>query len=217
MGFVYPELAAKTEHIGHGMVKLATGKMSSRTGDIISAIDFITDVSVSAEAKMVAGGVVTPSKELANDIAIAAIKYATLRGNILQDSVFDKERALSFEGDSGPYLQYTHARICSVLDRARLAGVEPSFKVVPEEIYAVEKTLYRFEEVVLQALDDRAPHKVVGYLTELAGTFNNFYAHEKIADASDIYAPYKCLLAQAVATTLKNGLYVLAIKAPIRL
>ena len=58
---------------------------------------------------------------------------------------------------------------------------------------------------------------MVGYLTELAGTFNTFYAHEKIADASDMYAPYKCLLAQAVATTLKNGLYILAIKAPTRL
>lgn len=217
MGFVYPELAAKTEHIGHGMVRLATGKMSSRTGDIISAIDFIADVSKSAEEKMMASGVVTPSKELANDIAIAAIKYATLRGSILQDSVFDQERALSFEGDSGPYLQYTHARICSVLDRARLAGVEPSLKVVPEEIYAVEKTLYRFEEVVLEALDARAPHKVVGYLTELAGAFNSFYAQEKIADVNDAYAPYKCMVAQAVATTLKNGLYILAIKAPNRL
>ncbi len=217
MGFVYPELASKTEHIGHGMVRLATGKMSSRTGDIISAIDFIADVSTSAEAKMIASGVVTPSKELANDIAIAAIKYATLRGSILQDSVFDKERALSFEGDSGPYLQYTHARICSVLDRAQLAGVESSLKVVPEEIYEVEKTLYRFEEVVLQALDERAPHKVVGYLTELAGAFNTFYAHEKIADVTDTHAPYKCLLTKAVATTLKNGLYIVAIKAPNRL
>ena len=217
MGFVYPELAAKTEHIGHGMVRLTTGKMSSRTGDVISAIDFIADVSASAEAKMMASGVVTPSKELANDIAIAAIKYATLRGSILQDSVFDKDRALSFEGDSGPYLQYTHARICSVLDRARLAGVEPSLKMVSEEIYVVEKILYRFEEVVLEALDARAPHKVVGYLTELAGAFNSFYAQEKIADVNDVYAPYKCMVAQAVATTLKNGLYILAIKAPKRL
>ena len=217
MGFVYPELAAKTEHIGHGMVRLATGKMSSRTGDIISALDFIDDVSKSAEAKMMASGVVTPSKELANDIAMAAIKYATLRGSIVQDSIFDKERALSFEGDSGPYLQYTHARICSVLDRARLAGIEPSCNVVPEEIYVVEKTLYRFEEIVIQALDERAPHKVVGYLTELAGAFNTFYAHEKIADSADEYAPYKCLLVQAVATTLKNGLSILAIKAPHRL
>ncbi len=217
MGFVYPELASKTEHIGHGMVKLTTGKMSSRTGDVISAIDFIADVAQSAHDKIIETGMAAASPELANDIAIAAIKYATLRGSILQDSVFDKERALSFEGDSGPYLQYTHARICSVLDKARTAGVSPALTTVPTTLYEIEKTLYRFEEVVAAALDDRAPHKVVGYLTELAGAFNTFYAHEKIADATDEFAPYKCLLAQAVATTLKNGLFILAIKAPERL
>lgn len=217
MGFVYPELAAKTEHIGHGMVKLATGKMSSRTGDVISAVDFIADVAASAHDKIIETGMTAASPELSNDIAIAAVKYATLRGSILQDSVFDKERALSFEGDSGPYLQYTHARICSVLDKARVAGIIPALTPAPPEPYLIEKMLYRFEEVVLAALDDRAPHKVVGYLTELAGAFNTFYAHEKIADASDEFAPYKCLLAQSVATTLKNGLWVLGIKAPDRL
>jgi arginyl-tRNA synthetase len=217
MGFVYPELAAKTEHIGHGSVRLTTGKMSSRTGDVVEATEFIADVAESAIAKITETGMAEPTAELANDIAIAAIKYAALRGNILQDSVFDKERALSFEGDSGPYLQYTHARICSVLEKAKQVGIQPSLQVVPDESYEIEKTLYRFEEVVQIALDERAPHKVVGYLTELAGAFNTFYAHEKIADATDVYAPYKCLLTAAVAQTLKNGLFVLAIKAPERL
>lgn len=217
MGFVYPELAAKTEHIGHGMVRLATGKMSSRTGDVIEATEFITDVAASAHAKIVETGIAEPTPELANDIAIAAIKYATLRGSILQDSVFDKDRALSFEGDSGPYLQYTHARICSVLEKAAATGVVPSCTVVPTKPYELEKILYRFEEVVAAALDARAPHKVVGYVTELAGAFNSFYAQEKIADTSDTYAPYKAALAQAVALTLKNGLFILAIKAPQRL
>lgn len=217
MGFVYPELAAKTEHIGHGMVRLATGKMSSRTGEVVSALDFIADVARSAHDKIVATAVTPPTPELANDIALAAIKYTTLRGSILQDSVFDKERALSFEGDSGPYLQYTHARICSVLDKAAVVGVVPSMAVVPPASYHIEQLVYRFEEVVASALDNRAPHQVVGYLTELAGAFNAFYAHEKMADASDQYAPYKCLIATAVAQTLKNGLFILAIKAPERL
>ena len=217
MSFVYPELAAKTEHIGHGMVRLATGKMSSRTGEVISALDFIADVACSAHDKIVDTAVTPPTPELANDIALAAIKYATLRGNILQDSVFDKERALSFEGDSGPYLQYTHARICSVLDKAVIAGIIPSLAVVTPAPYQIEQLVYRFEEVVASALDNRAPHQVVGYLTELAGAFNTFYAHEKIADAGDQYAPYKCLIAKAVAQTLKNGLFILAIKAPERL
>lgn len=216
MGEVYPDLAAKTEHIGHGTVRLASGKMSSRTGDVIAAIDFIDEVAEAAFEKMKASSGLE-DMELARDIAIAAIKYATLRGNILQNSVFDKEKALSFEGDSGPYLQYTHARICSVLDKAAEAGVLGSTQLPPPEAYTVEKLVSQFPSVIESALADRAPHKVTGYLTELAGAFNSFYAYEKIADVSDVYAPYKAVVAKAVAATLKNGLWVLGIKAPERM
>jgi arginyl-tRNA synthetase len=160
------------------------------------------------------------SPELAEDthltqsIALGAIKYATLKGNILQDTVFDKDQALSFEGASGPYLQYTHARIYSVLAKAASAGVAPATQSVPDTTYEVEKLLYRFTEVTTQAVLERAPHKVTTYLTELASSFNSFYAHEKIADASDEFAPYKAAIAAAVAQTLKNGLWLLAIEAP---
>ena len=214
MSFVYPDLAPKTQHIGHGTVRLSTGKMSSRTGDVIRAIDFISEVADAAAAKMDEGGKTAPSDELANAIALGAIKYATLRGSILQDSVFDKERALSFEGDSGPYLQYTHARIMSVLEKADASGVTPSGDHAPKEAYPIEKILYRFEEVIREALVARAPHLVTTYLTELAGAFNTFYAHEKIADSADEYAPYKAALADAVRVTLKNGLWTLGIQAP---
>jgi arginyl-tRNA synthetase len=214
MSFIYPELEAKTEHIGHGTVRLASGKMSSRTGDVIPAIDFIDEVADAAAAKMDEGGKTAPTEELARDIALGAIKYATLRGSIHQDSVFDKEKALSFEGDSGPYLQYTHARIVSVLEKAQSLGVNPDTTNAPEIPYLIEKTLYRFPEVVRAALDERAPHKVAVYLTELAGAFNTFYGEEKIADASDVHAPYKAAIADAVRITLKNGLWTLGIKAP---
>lgn len=214
MSFVYPDLAEKTEHIGHGMVRLTSGKMSSRTGDVISALSFIEEIAGLAQAKIVQAGVVVANKSLATDIAIGAIKYATLRGNISQDTIFDTEKALSFEGDSGPYLQYTHARICSVLEKAKEAGIVGNIEKVGEVPYEVEKVLYRFEEVIKTAFEERAPHKVVTYLTQLAGMFNTFYAHEKIADVSDEYAPYKVAIAQAVGQTLKNGLWVLGIKAP---
>ena len=213
MAEVYPELANKTEHIGHGMVRLTTGKMSSRTGDVIAAKDFVAEVAEAARQKM-KESTGKEDSELANDIAIAAIKYATLRGSILQDSTFDKEKALSFEGDSGPYLQYTHARICSVLDKATEAGVLPSTQLPPSTAYAVEKLVYQFPEVIVTALAERAPHKVATYLTELASEFNSFYSQEKIADANDEYAPYKAAVAEAVRSSLKNGLFVLGIKAP---
>ena len=217
MSFVYPDLAEKTEHIGHGTVRLTTGKMSSRTGDVIPAIDFVDEVAEAALEKMVQSGATEPDGELARDVAIAAIKYATLRGSVLQDTIFDKERALSFEGDSGPYLQYTHARIGSVLEKAKDAGLVGDIKMTPEAPHMIEKIIYRFPEVIELSLAERAPHKVVGYLTELAGEFNSFYAQEKIADTTDKNAPYKIMIAKAVQTTLKNGLWVLGIKAPERM
>jgi len=217
MSFVYPDLAMKTEHIGHGMVRLATGKMSSRTGAVIPATDFIDEIAQTAHNKIIQTGFTVASPDLAEAIAIGAIKYAILRGSILQDSTFDKEKALSFEGDSGPYLQYTHARICSVLDKVKDGNIENRNIVTPEEPYLVEKFLYRFPSIVEEAWNDRAPHKVVGYLTELAGIFNSFYAQEKINDAEDEFAPYKAVVADAVRLTLKNGLWVLGIKTPERM
>ncbi len=218
MSFVYPELEAKTEHIGHGTVRLTTGKMSSRTGDVIAAIDFVEEITDTAQARIKEA---TPElgedRQLAQQIALGAIKYATLKGNILQDTVFDKEEALSFEGASGPYLQYTHARICSVLKKAAEAGVTPAAEVLPGQPYTIERLLYRFQEVAREAVEDRAPHKVAQYLTELAGAFNTFYAQEKIADATDSNASYKALVAQSVAQTLKNGLWLLGIEAPERM
>lgn len=216
MSLIYPELAAKTEHIGHGTVRLSTGKMSSRTGDVIAAKDFIAEIAAAAEAKMIATGTEV-NTQTAEQVAIAAIKYATLKGNILQDSVFDKEAALSFEGDSGPYLQYTNARINSVLEKAAAAGIVFDTTVAPAEPYTIEKILYRWPEVTQAALAERAPHMVARYLTDLAGAFNTFYAQEKIADATDEHAPYKAALAQAVGQTLQNGLWVLGIEAPERM
>ena len=213
MSFVYPALEAKTEHIGHGMVKLAEGKMSSRTGNVIAAIDFINEIADAAEEKMRQTGT-AGDHSLALDIAVGAIKYATLRSSIGQDTIFNKEQALSFEGDSGPYLQYTHARIVSVLAKAAAVGVTLSSNRAPEQPYDIERVLYRFPEVVQSALAERQPHLVATYLTELAGTFNSFYANEKIADPTDPLSGYKAALAKAVSITLKNGLWLLGIKAP---
>lgn len=213
MSFIYPELEEKTEHIGHGTVRLSTGKMSSRTGDVTAALDFIHEIAERAKEKM-RETQAEPNPKRAEEIAIGAIKYATLKSSIFQDSVFNKEQALSFEGDSGPYLMYTHARIVSVLEKAKEAGIRAAIKNVPGAPYEVERLLYRFPEVITHALNEREPHYVAGFLIELAGAFNTFYAREKIVDTEDEYAPYKLALASAVKTTLKNGLWILAIKAP---
>jgi arginyl-tRNA synthetase len=214
---IFPEAIEKSlEHIPTGFLTLNTGKMSSRKGNVLTGESLLEEMEESARTK--AAETRTENiDELTEQVAVAALKYQILRQAVGSNIVFDKEKALSFEGDSGPYLQYTFARIQSVLEKASAAGVVGSTHLPPSEAYEVEKLVYQFPEVIAVALAERAPHKVTTYLTELAGAFNSFYAVEKIADAGDEYAPYKVDLAKAVAITLKNGLWTLGIKAPERM
>ena len=214
---LYPTSDARSlEHIPTGFLTLTTGKMSSRKGNVLTGESLLEEMEEAARVK--AAETRTDNlEELAEQVAVAALKYQILRQGVGSNIVFDKERALSFEGDSGPYLQYTIARINSVIEKATNAGVDVMPVVVPKDAYDVEKLVYQFPEVIVTALKERAPHKVAGYLTELASAFNSFYAGEKIADDSDEFAPYKVAIARAVATTLKNGLWVLGIKAPERM
>lgn len=218
MAEVYPSLAQKTTHIGHGMVRLTSGKMSSRTGDVISAFDFLEDVTDTAHERMKASGK-AEDRKTAEQVALAAIKYATLKGNITQDKIFDPEQALSFEGDSGPYLQYTAARIGSILEKAAAEGLAPDATTRPEnmEVLPVERLLARFTEVNEAALAALAPHTLTTYLTELAASYNAFYASGVIVDKDNPATPYKLALSAAVATTLKNGLWILGIETPARM
>jgi arginyl-tRNA synthetase len=200
-------------HIPTGFLTLTTGKMSSRKGNVLtgeSVLEELQEESLKKAQESRADDV----EALAEMVAVAALKYQILRHGTGTNIVFDKEKALSFEGDSGPYLQYTYARILSVLAKAKNAGIASSFGKTPEAPYALEKVPYRFEEVTSDAILACEPQKVITYLTMLAGMFNAFYAQEKIADNEDQFAPYKVALTEAVAQTLKNGLWVLGIKAP---
>ena len=210
---IQPDLAGKVELVPNGMLRLSEGKMSSRTGNVVRALDLVADVKAAALERMEASKIENAEK-IAEQVAVAAIKYTILKIATGKDIVFDVKKSISFEGDSGPYLQYTNARINSVLQKAADAGVNPGTEHAPEAAYEIEKILYRFEEVVAEARNERTPHHLVTYLTELAGAFNSFYAVEKIADASDEYAPYKAAVTQAVGQTLKNGLWLLGIEAP---
>lgn len=210
---LFPETTEKKMvHIPTGFLTLSTGKMSSRKGNVLTGEEILNDLMKAAAERNEESG-----QETVQAVAVAALKYQILRQGPGQDIVFDKEKALSFEGDSGPYLQYTHARINSLLEKAKAAGISPSTENAPDEPYEVEKILYRFPEVVEKALGECSPHHVANYLIELAGAFNTFYGQEKIVDESDTHAPYKLALSEAVGATLKNGLWVLGIKAPAKM
>jgi arginyl-tRNA synthetase len=214
---LYPEITNRSlEHVSTGFLTLTTGKMSSRKGNVLTGESLLAEMEEAAREKAALSRT-DNLDELTEQVAVAALKYQILRQGVGSNIVFDKEKALSFEGDSGPYLQYTCARINSVLEKAAAAGVMPSAQLPPETPYAVEKLVYQFPEVIATALQERAPHKVTTYLTELAGAFNAFYAAEKIADSTDTFAPYKAAIADAVRITLKNGLWVLGVQSPERM
>jgi len=215
MKIIFPKLAERTLHLSHGMLRLPSGKMSSRTGEVITAESLIQEVQKLVAAKIkdrdLSEGEKNKIKEI---VAIAAIKYSILKQAVGGDIIFDFEKSISFEGDSGPYLQYALTRAKSVLEKAEREGVKSSLKLALPEISEVEPMLSRFPEIIERAHKEFSPHYLITYLMELARVFNAYYAKVKIVDAADEYSPYKVALTAAFAQVMKNGLEVLTIQAP---
>ena len=158
---VFPESKEKViENIATGFLTLTTGKMSSRKGNVLTGEDLIAEVREEAYARAKESRA-EHIEELTEQVAVGAIKYQILRQAVGGDIVFDKARALSLEGDSGPYLMYTHARLTSILEKAKDAGLIASIAHAPEVPYRVEKLIYQFEEVVRKAGQEKAPHFLV--------------------------------------------------------
>ncbi|KKU67669.1 MAG: Arginine-tRNA ligase [Parcubacteria group bacterium GW2011_GWA2_47_16] len=220
MGEIFPEIAKRTKHLAHGMLRLSTGKMSSRTGNVITGESLMTAVEAMVHKKLEERELETVEKnKIAEAVAIGAIKYSILKQAIGSDIIYDFEKSISFEGDSGPYLQYSYVRAKSVLQKAKDVGIEPVNlrKAKPSEISLLERLLVRFPEVVLRAGSEYAPHLVATYLTELAGSFNSYYAKNQIVNVEDSTSAYKAALTESFAATVKNGLWLLGINVPERM
>jgi arginyl-tRNA synthetase len=219
ISLIFPDIAQKTFHLPHGMLRLREGKMSSRTGNIITTETLIDQVKEKVLEKIQGREFSEEEKEnIAEMVAIGAIKYSILRQAIGGDIVFDFEKSISFEGDSGPYLQYTAVRAKSVLEKAPSSKLQ-ALSSVPEnwDSTEVERMLYRFPEIVERAGQEYAPHHLVTYLTELASAFNSFYGNNKIISEEDPTSSYKVALTESVYHVLKNGLHLLGIKVPERM
>lgn len=184
-------------HIPTSFLKLTTGKMSSRLGNVITGESLLAEVTEAARNR--------------EDVAVGALKYTVLKQGSGKDIVFDPEKSLSLEGDSGPYVQYALVRARSLLREAKDARVEQ--KPSPSASTLLRRSLVHFPDVVTRAASELEPHHVVTYLTELAAAFNSWYAQERLivdgAVAADALA-----LVKGVEHTLAQGLYVLGIPAP---
>jgi len=218
LSLINPELAEKTIHLGHGMLRLPSGKMSSRTGKVITAEGLLAEIADVVRTKMnnenLEGAEKGEEKErVINDIAVGAFKFVVLRQAIGRDIIFDFDKSLSFEGDSGPYLQYTVVRARSVLVKAAKADKQISTDNVPDEISALERFLPRFPEVINRAASEKAPQLLVTYLLDVASSFNAYYANNRIIDDTP-ESPYRLALARAAEKVLSNGLSALGIRVP---
>jgi arginyl-tRNA synthetase len=217
------------------MLRFASGKMSSRKGNVITGESLISQVEDIVKEKVKDRNYSEiEKKDIVEKVAIGAIKYSILHQAIGGDIIFDFDKSISFEGDSGPYLQYSYVRAQSILAKAGKIELRSMNYACPvaknsdfsatgelrmkektgKETEKLEKMLYRFPEVVERAGRESAPHYIATYLTELAGAFNGFYANEKIVDEKDPNSPYKISLTEAVSIVLKNGLNLLGIGVP---
>ncbi len=196
----------RTIHRTHGRMSFKGQKMSSRLGGVPIASTLIEAVAEEVKEKSRES-----TEEIRNMIAISALKFTILKSMAGKNINFDPDTSLSFEGDSGPYLQYSTVRSGSVLQKADVS-MEDCNQV--EIITDVEKYLARFPEVVENCIDLWEPHHMVGYLLDLAQAFNSWYGRVKIIDAENKDMPYNLAITRAFQITMKNGLYLLGIKSP---
>jgi arginyl-tRNA synthetase len=196
------------------MLKLSSGKMSSREGNVITGESLIKQVTEKVTEKMADREMSDEEKSVVSEqVAIGAIKYTILKQSIGKDIVFNIEKSISFEGDSGPYLQYSAVRAGSVLEKAKAEGLTANIST-QQQLSDLERLLYRFSGVVSKAQIDNAPSHLVTYLTELASSFNNFYAHNTIVGDERRVSEHRVALTEAFRTVMENGLDILGIDIP---
>ena len=200
-----PLVGEKTVHVPYGFMKLTTGKMSSREGNVITAAGLIKEMIEKASEK-------NADPLVAEQVAVGAIKYMILRQAPGTDIIFDPEKSLSLEGDSGAYLHDALVRAVKILsyESENAGGGEE-----PAEPYAIERLILHYPEVAARAAKLLAPNILVTYLTELAGAWNNFYATEQVLGSPE--DEYKQRVARAFANTMANGLKLLGIPTPERM
>jgi arginyl-tRNA synthetase len=210
---IFPEIGKKTKHIGHGMLQFSTGKMSSRKGNVMTGELLIEQIEEMVAEKIKDSDFSKEEKEkIKTAVAVGAIKYSILKQSIGGNIIFDFNKSVSFEGDSGPYLQYSYARANSVLEKGKDFGFKNDDEVLSEECLSMVRFLERFREVTKRAEEETEPHHIVTYLVQLAGLFNSFYAHNQVVDLENKEKTKERLsVVKAFSVVMENGLNLLAI------
>ncbi|PKL72051.1 arginine--tRNA ligase [Candidatus Kuenenbacteria bacterium HGW-Kuenenbacteria-1] len=212
----------KCIHLVHEMVNLPEGKMKSREGIVVDSDNLLNEMCEMAQIEIKKRDQNISLKELrqrAEKISLAAIKFHLLKVNPKQRIIFNPKQSLSFEGATGPYLQYTYARIQSILKKLMLGGSTSKYKHInfsylkEEEEWEIGKRIFEFSDVIKKAALDYNPAILAEYLLKLASSFNKFYhQHSVIKAESEKVQKARLALIQCGAIVLKKGLNLLGIE-----
>jgi arginyl-tRNA synthetase len=213
LGFDTPNQAV---HVNYGLVKLASGeKMSTRKGNTITSKDLVDRAIKKALAHINEKNPNLPNKEeVAAQVGIGALKYINLFQNRITEIKFDWDQALSYEGNTGPYIQYTYARLKSILRKEQPSSTADISLLTDEREHGILRILYRLGEAAEVAAKEFAPNFIAEYLHTLASAANDYYAHTPILKAEQNIKKARLLLIQAIAIQLEDGLSLLGIEAP---
>jgi len=212
---------AQAVHVAFGSVLGSDRKMlKSRSGEPLKFIDLLDEALVRAEASVAEKNPdlgVEDRLTIARQVGIGAVKYADLSTDRVRDYVFDWDRMLSFDGNTAPYLQYAHARICSIfrraeIDRTSLRNREPSI-VEPQE-RALALAVLGFDSAVADTLEKYSPHRLCTYLYDLATSFTSFYEHCPVLKADEATRLSRLVMCDVTARVMATGLGLLGIDAP---
>ena len=207
------------EHVAYGMVRLKSGKMSTREGTVIKVDDLLQE-AIDRVEKIIEekNPNMENKKEEATKIGIGAIVYSNLCSTIIKDQVFDWDTILNFNGETGPYLQYIYVRTKSILEKA--GGVVPKFEDVKLELlqdkesFNVISKLYEFDSILKLVVEKNEPSFLARYLIDLGQLFSNFYNENKIIDEDENIKNARVYLSYSVGTVLKTGCKLLGIQMP---
>lgn len=206
------------EHVSFGMVLLPEGKMSTREGNIIKLEELLNEaISRAKEIIEQKNPDLENKEEVAKKVGIGSVIFNDMSASRIKDEVFDWNTILNFQGETGPYIQYTYVRTKSVLEKA---GYLPKIENVKidnlsdEYSMAILKLIYNFEDILIQVTDKNEPSMLARYLIELAKAYSSFYNENKIiVDDKDVQDA-RVYLTYAVSQVLKQGANLLGIEMP---
>ena len=199
LGWCQPE---QRRHLRHGMIKMGDKKMSTRAGDVVW-LDEVLDKAVDKATQV--------NPEVANDVGIGAIKWNDLKNEAIKDIQFDWDQMLNLKGNTGPYVQYTYARACSVLSKGQ-GGLPTDVETFTDDEKALARSLTHLPTVLFQAGLNLAPHHLCQYLFSLSQEFNGYYERNHIIGSER--ESEGLMLCQATSLVLKTGLTLLGLSAP---